>query len=75
MSVMEQLIKLLKSAVEAKVVTITDLATSAQCSRQHIYNVLQGKHVPSMVMAEHLAHAIGANFTLSFRKTSKKMSA
>lgn len=75
MPCMKQLVALLNSAIETKVVTITELSTTVGCSRQHIYNILQGKQDPTVHIAEQLANAIGASLTLTFKKNPKKISA
>jgi DNA-binding phage protein len=72
---MKQLVQLLQSAIETKAVTITQLAADTGCSRQHIYNVLQGKQIPSLIMAEKLADSIGFTLTVTTRKKSQKISA
>ncbi len=75
MSAMQQLIKILTASIDAKVITITELAAIAGCSRQHIYNVLQGKQCPTVAMAEHLASAVGVTLKLVPTRKEKKLSA
>ena len=75
MAAMQQLVTLLNAAVETKAVTITQLATDTACSRQYIYNILQGKQIPSLVMAERLANSIGFSLAMTPGKKSQKIPA
>lgn len=75
MSAMQQLIKILTASIDAKVITVTELAAIAGCSRQYIYNVLQGKQCPSVAMAEQLASAVGVTLKLVTTRKEKKISA
>lgn len=75
MSAMDQLVKMLNAAVEARTVTVTGLAAHAQVSRQSVYNILTGKHSPTLELAERLADAIGQRVSVLPKATRGKLSA
>lgn len=73
MSAMDKLISAIRKSIDRGDVTITELATAAGCSRQHIYGILGGGHQLSLPLAEKLAKAVG--FELVCRPHRKKVSA
>lgn len=74
-SIMKPLVEMIRFALQNKTVTVKQLATEVGCSRQHIYQILNGENVPSMLMAEKLADAIGCEISLHVSTKSKKVSA
>lgn len=54
MSFMEQLKKAVKKRIDSEEITVTGLAEGAECSRQMIYNFLEGKNI-SVKLAERIA--------------------
>lgn len=75
MSAMNQLLGMLQAAVDTKAVTVADLAAHAGISRQHVYNILHQKSVPTLDIAEALADCIGMSLRLSPEKKPEKVSA
>ncbi len=75
MSAMNQLLVLLKTSVDAGAISITELADRTGVSRQHIYNVLSGKSVPTLDLAERMAGAIGHSIKVTAGTKPKKNSA
>lgn len=73
MRAMNTLLRVLRRAIREKKVTVAQLASQAGCSRQYVYNVLDGKSVPSLDIAERLAEAVGASLELHLK--SEKASA
>ena len=69
MPLMSQLITAMRKAIDTGRVTVTELADSAGCSRQYIYNLLEGISEPTLTKAEKLAVACG--FSLEIRKPKK----
>lgn len=75
MSVMNQLLRILQTELDAQVVTVAQLANRLGCSRQHIYNILHGERQPTLEFAERLATELGLSIKLSVQKNSNKISA
>lgn len=74
MSVMSQLLDIVRRSVESKAVSITELASACNCSREHIYKLLRGESQPTIPLAEKLAAAVGAEISVKM-KHRKKISA
>ena len=64
MSFMKQLKKAVQRKINSGEVTITGLSKSAECSRQMIYNFLDGKNI-SVELAEKLAKLCGLKLTVT----------
>lgn len=75
MLVMNQLLKILQTELDAQVVTVAQLAKRLDCSRQHIYNILNGQRKPTLEFAERLAEELGLSINLSVQKNRKKIPA
>lgn len=71
---MQKLLCLLQAAIDAGTITISELASKTGVSRQHIYNVLREKSVPTMDLAEKLAEAIGHSVSVTNQAKRKKVS-
>ena len=66
MSFMNALKKAVQKKIDAGDVTITSLSERAECSRQMIYNFLNGKNI-SVELAEKIAGICGLRLTVSTR--------
>ncbi len=75
MPVMNQLLKILQTELDAQVVTVAQLASRLGCSRQHIYNIVNEDRKMTLDFAERLATELGLAIKLSVQKTSRKISA
>jgi transcriptional regulator with XRE-family HTH domain len=73
MSAMSQLIDLLRTAIDNKQVTVASLAAHADCSRQAIYDILNGTHEPKIGFVEKLLECLNAEITIKTRKRQKKL--
>jgi len=73
MSVMDSLIEQLRKSVDRGEVTMSGLARTVGCTRQHLYGVINGTHQLSLPLAEKLAAAVGCEVRI--HKTRKKISA
>lgn len=74
MPAMQTLVHALQKAIDSEQVSVTQVAKSAHVSRQYIYNVLEGKSVPTFLVAERLANAIGASIRIVEKKSKKRPS-
>ena len=68
MAVMQELTSKIKGCILAGKVTITDLARICGCSRQHIYNVLEGKSELTISLAEKIADECGFSLRIGNKK-------
>lgn len=75
MSTMDQLLKILQTELDTHVVTVAQLAKRLGCSRQHIYNILNGEREPTLPFAERLAGELGLTIQLAIEKKSRKIPA
>jgi transcriptional regulator with XRE-family HTH domain len=71
MSAMTSLIEILRAAIESRRITVTDISAACGCSRQHIYQVMNGEQQPTFALAEKIANALGAEITVKIRKGQK----
>lgn len=75
MSIMNQLMAILQTELDTHVVTVAHLSKRLGCSRQHIYNILNGSRTPSLDFAERLATELGLTLRLAVEKKSRKIPA
>lgn len=73
MTNMERLREMLRQTIDAKRLTIVEIARMAGCSRQHIHNLLNGDRDISMSLAERLAEICGSR--LEIKRGRKKIPA
>lgn len=73
MQIMNDLLAILKNAIDERSVTIAALARRLGCSRQHIYDIINkaDKTSVTVIEAELLAEAVGCSITVSQKKTKK----
>jgi transcriptional regulator with XRE-family HTH domain len=71
MSSMEKLINILKDALSSKRITVAELSRECGCSRQHIYQILNGEQHPTLHLAEKILAALGAEITVKIKKGQK----
>lgn len=57
--VMRDFLKKVEAKMQAGGVSVAQLAELTGLSRQYIYRVLNGEHVPSLVVAEKIAKNLG----------------
>lgn len=74
MSTMKDLLIIVRDQLDLGLVTISELASSCDCSREYIYKLLRGDSQPTITIAEKLANAVDAEITVKMKKR-KKMSA
>lgn len=74
MSAMNSLLTLLRECVDAKRMSVAEIARQCDCTRQHIYQILHEKQQPTMPLAEKLAEVLGAEITVK-TKSRRKISA
>lgn len=72
MGIMNDLITLLKTAVDNGTTTIAEISQKSECSRQYVYNVLNRKSDPTLHVAEKMAAAVGVSFVLSSKNKAKR---
>lgn len=72
MPIMNDLIKAIKNSVDSGKLSVADIASATDCSRQYIYNLMRGKSEPTISVAEKLAKAVGFSFILVSPKPPRK---
>lgn len=75
MYIMNQLMAILQTELDTQVVTVAHLSKRLGCSRQHIYNILNGNRKPTLDFAERLAAELGLTLSLAIEKKSRKIPA
>jgi DNA-binding XRE family transcriptional regulator len=70
MSNMRALTLLLQKAIDDKTVTVAQLASAANVTRQAIYNILKGHEKVSIDVVEKLAECVGATVRIEIPKRS-----
>jgi DNA-binding phage protein len=72
MSVMEQLLETIRTAIASKAISVSFLARECGVSREYVYRLLAGDSCPTMTVAEKLASAVGMEITLRKAVEQKK---
>lgn len=62
--IMEALLSKVRQAINAKSVSVKELADTCGVSREYIYKILREDSHPTVPVAEKLASAVGLQFTL-----------
>ena len=65
---MNELVSIMQSEFNAGRVTVAELASWAGCSRQFVYNVIQGDQMPGVETASAFASALGYQLKIVLEK-------
>lgn len=69
--IMEALLSKVRQSLEAKAVTVKQLADACGVSREYIYKILREDSHPTVPVAEKLAAAVGLQITVKKRGRQK----
>ena len=71
MCVMNDLIQILRDSIDSGDHSVATIASRCDCSRTHVYNILDRKQQPTLALAEKIANAIGAEITVKTKRRRK----
>jgi plasmid maintenance system antidote protein VapI len=69
---MEKLIQMLQAGIDSGQTNVTNLARSAECSREHVYKILRGETQITLPLAEKLAFCVGAELQIAEQKKKSR---
>lgn len=71
MRAMDTLMAIVRHELESGSVTVAELASACEVSREYIYKLLRGDSQPTVPKAEKLARAVGAEITVKQARRKK----